>query len=114
MLEMKYGVTVGNLDTNGYGKSIMQTDTEQCLMCGNRNGAQLCRHEVCYGTSDRRKSKAMGLWVRICGSGCGCNAHHLAHNNKNIIDNLHRKAQKACDREYGEGTFFRVFGRNYL
>lgn len=94
------------LDRNGYAESVITKNYNNCFICG---GYSETRHELQFGTSDRKKSKAMGLWIPICAT-----CHRMAHNDKETIDGLHMIAQKECDRHYGEGTFYEIFGVNYL
>jgi len=102
--ELKYQFDL-HPDDNGYSESIISTQ-EKCYCCGDTN---VTRHELQFGTADRKLSKALGLWVWIC-PGC----HRQAHRTKYIIDDFHKLAQFECDRVYGEGTFAKVFKRNYL
>ena len=94
------------LDRKGYGESIMTENTEVCFNC--KRPAENW-HELQFGTADRKKSKALGLWVPLC-----ADCHRKAHARNDIITDFHKLAQQECDRWYGEGTFFKVFGRNYL
>lgn len=93
------------LDRNGYGESIM-SEREDCFIC---HSPDVTRHELVFGTANRKKSKAMGLWVWICPR-----CHNVCHRDKNTIETYQKLAQQQCDAWYGEGTFFEVFGRNFL
>ena len=105
VLAIKYGIEVGFLDENGYGESII-SEREICYCCQDPN---CTRHELQFGQADRKLSKALGLWVWLCPT-----CHSQAHRVKYMIDDFHKLAQSECDRWYGEGTFCRVFQRNYL
>ncbi len=94
------------LDRNGYGESII-SEREECFICHTE--LNITRHELVYGTANRKKSKALGVWIWICPR-----CHNIAHRDKQTIDTLHKLAQQECDNWYGEGTFFEVYGVNYL
>ena len=105
----KYGIEVEKLGRNGYSKSIMMEEPDHCYFCGDAN----CDwHEVIYGTANRGKSKALGLWISVC------RMHHVVLHNpktdeeKEAAEKLKQEAQKRLDEKYGEGTFFRIYGRN--
>jgi hypothetical protein len=109
MLSRKYGIDTGKLDRNGYGKSIMMAETDHCYFCGDAN---IARHEVVYGTANRGKSKALGLWITVCP-----HHHTLLHNPAEEADirrseKLKQDAQRRLDELHGEGTFFRIYGQN--
>jgi len=106
MLLQKYGVEVGKLDHNGYSESLITKNMDECFNCHRPYENW---HELQYGTSDRKKSKALGLWIPLCRE-----CHAMAHRKKDVIDDYHKLAQQTCDNYYGKGTFFKVFGRNYL
>lgn len=112
-MKVKYLVEAYNirLDRNGYGKSIMQHDLSYCFKCG-RSCEKLDRHEV-FGSSERSKSKAMGLWVMLCHDSCHLNG---VHTDTVYRGRLRAKAQKAAMREYGWTTerFIEEFGMNYM
>ena len=105
ILEVKYGIEVGELDSNGYGRSLLH-DPVDCYICHSPN---IARHETMYGYADRQKSKALGLWVALCPE-----HHDQAHKDNETRIGLKEISQYELDKEYGEGTFFRVYGRNYL
>ena len=101
-LKWKYNLT---LDNNGYAESIITKNYDECFIC---HGVAVTRHEIIFGISDRKKSKALGLWLPICAK-----CHREAHRNKQVIDDLHLLAQQECDKWYGKGTFYEVYGVNY-
>lgn len=94
------------LDRNGYAESVITKNYNNCYICGRYADT---RHELQFGTSDRKKSKAMGIWIPTCAV-----CHRAAHREVATIDGLHKIAQTECDRHYGKGTFYKVFGVNYL
>lgn len=100
------------LDQNGYSKSIIQTDMTCCYLCGSRT-SRLDRHEV-FPSSNRSKSKSLGLWVMLCHSTCHEGASGV-HQNAELARELKCKAQEIAQNEYGWDTqeFIRRFGKNY-
>ena len=102
-LKWKYDL---QLDRNGYGESILTLNHDKCFLCDD---VAVTRHEIVFGTADRKKSKALGLWIPICAE-----CHREAHRNRKVIDDLHVLAQQECDKFYGDGVFFEVYGENYV
>ena len=102
---------MSDLDRNGYAPSIMQNDVSYCFICG-RTDRKLDRHEV-FGASNRKKSKALGLWVMLCHDTCHLNGVH-----KNAADALILKeeAQRVAMLRYGwtKEDFIKKIGRNYI
>lgn len=101
----EYGTT---LDRNGYAPTIMQR-AERCYMCGREGILQ--RHEI-YGSSNREKSKALGLWVWLCPE-CHHDVHFVHADRKTW---LREHGQKRAYQRYGwsENEFRERFGRSYL
>lgn len=93
---------------NGYIPSIVQT-AEECYIC-HRQG-DLARHEPLDGIGRRQKSKALGLWVRLCPY-----HHDVSHKDRELQDLLRADCQRAAMKRYGWTTeqFISEFGRNYL
>ena len=102
------------LDSNGYAKSIVQSDTSMCFLCKRATG-KLDRHELMGGVANRQKSKAYGLWVSLCHYPCheGPTGPHM---NAKTALYLHQVGQKAAMEAYGWTTegFIKQFGKNYL
>ena len=98
-------------DHNGYNASILQDDTNCCYLCGRRSG-KLDRHEI-YGASNRKKSKALGLWVVLCHRPCHL---ELAHGDRDTMDLLHRRGQIAAMNHYmlDRKEFINLIGRSYI
>lgn len=99
------------LDRNGYAPSILQDDLTECYRCGHSH-EKLDRHEI-YGAANRKKSKALGLWVMLCHDSCHLNGVH-----KDASENrrLKQKAQRIAMKHYGWTTedFIREIGKNYI
>ena len=95
------------LDRNGYAPTIMQK-AERCYMCCRSDS--LKRHEI-YGSSNREKSKAFGLWVWICPD-CHYDLH-FAHAERKMW--LREQGQIRAQSHYGwtENEFRGKFGRSY-
>lgn len=101
------------LDRNGYAPSIVQSDTHRCYLCGKTTG-KLDRHEI-FGASNRRKSKAYGLWVMLCHYSCHEGAWGV-HQNADVALKMRRIGQTAAMEAYGwtREDFIQHFGKNYL
>ena len=96
------------MDSNGYNPSIMPGDSEeQCFLCGV--GGDLARHEVFFGTANRKLSKKYGLWVHLCPL-----CHGNVHNDRELDLSLKKIGETAFNTKYGFPEFMRIFGRNYL
>lgn len=52
------------MDSNGYNKSLLDTEAGECYLCPYVGDT--ARHEIFYGTSTRALSKRLGLWVNLC------------------------------------------------
>lgn len=101
----EYGVT---LDRNGYAPSIVHTSAG-CFNCNREQDLQ--RHEIYHGPY-RQKSKAYGLWVRLCPE-----CHMKLHNKFPEWDRALKKVgEAACILEYDWSIkdFRDRFGKNYL
>lgn len=99
------------MDKNGYNKSILQDDLSYCYICG-RSCEKLDRHEI-FGGSNRKKSKAYGLWVMLCHDSCHLNGVHAFPGK---YEYLKQKAQRVFMTYYGwnKEEFIQLFGRNYI
>lgn len=97
------------MDQNGYNPSLLQTDHTVCFRCGTSVG-KLDRHEI-YPSSNRQKSKRLGLWVTLCRR-----CHEDAHGYNSVMIALKQAGQSAAMHTYGWSTeeFIRQIGRNYL
>ena len=102
-----------DLDRNGYAPSILQEDTSRCFACG-RCDRKLDRHEAFFG-SNRRKSKAYGLWVTLCHDPCHLGKDGYQYS-ASKAGGLRAFAQIKAMEEYGWSVqdFRELFGKNYL
>lgn len=106
------------MDSNGYNPSIMQSDLARCYICG-RNDEPLHRHEVFHADYKgviRRKSKAWGLWVMLCGFRCHEIGKYSVHRCRETDLLLKKEAQQRAMDYYGITVeeFINEFGRSYL
>lgn len=92
-----------------YSKSIMQEDTDYCIICG-RYGTEI--HHVFFGTGNRKLSTRYGLIVGLCYD------HHRGskgvHFNKELDLRLKQMGQRRFQEVYENSVFLAIFGRNYL
>ena len=92
-------------------KSIIRGDRKgQCYLCGNICYTE-CHH--IYGGANRKLSEKFGLKVYLCFP------HHRGgregvHENRELMEQLHRIGQEAFEREHTREEFMKIFGRNYL
>lgn len=97
------------LDSNGYAPSIMGCDDSECFICGWKGDT--VRHEVFYGTANRKLSKKWGCWVTLC-----VPCHQSIHTNpecKYVDQSLKQTVYEVFCRKHGKETFRKVFGRTY-
>jgi len=98
------------VDKNGYNPTILQ-DKEEFFV--SHETSNLVRHEVFYGTANRKLSKEYGLWVWLKPSW-----HNMSNNgvhfNKELDLSLKRYAQKKFEEKYSRDEFIKIFGKNYL
>ena len=99
------------LDRNGYAKSVLPTVDGVCYLCGNHT--ETIRHEVYYGTANRKVSKQSGTWVNICPR-----CHEKVHRNPNAGIDLLLKRKGEYFYSIADGNthagFMRTFGRSWL
>ena len=91
-------------------KSIIQDDTEYCIICG-RYGTEI--HHVFFGTANRSLSEKYGLIVGLCPY------HHRSskgvHGGNRELDlRLKRMAQERFTEVYKDLDFMAIFGKSYL
>lgn len=93
-------------------KSIIQSNNE-CYVCHAKHC--LHRHEVFYGTSNRKKSLADGLTIKLCGKHHNLSSEGV-HFNKDLDLKLKRLGQIVWEEYYQKSTdeFIKRYGRNYL
>lgn len=94
------------LDSNGYSKSLFDTSSEECYLCGR--GGDICRHEICHG-ANRQLSKYYGLWINLCPE---CHAKvHREDNGKYRY--LKQDAEDLFTEAYPDKNFMEIFGRSW-
>ena len=95
------------MDRNGYNPSILATWDWECYICSNF--AETVRHEVFYGTANRRNSKKYGTWVYLCPR-----CHAALHEDPDGLDaELKRHTQWVFERTHTREEFMEIFGRSY-
>lgn len=94
------------LDSNGYAPSIMETEDGLCFM--HKGKCETVRHEIYFGTGNRKVSKANGFWVNICPR-----CHAYIHANKDTDEELKRECYRVFTRSHSPEDFFRLIGRYY-
>ena len=75
---------------------------------------QLEEHHVMEGTANRKLSEKYGLKVYLDPQHHRLNKEESPHQNAEIGDLLHRKAQEAFEAKYSHEKWMEVFGKNYL
>lgn len=104
----EYGVT---LDGNGYAPSIVDYYSAVNKRCFECDWTQdLVRHEV-FNASNRKKSKAYGLWVYLCPR-----CHMEIHDHPDKARHLKKIAQRQAMAWYkwDIDEWRERFGKNYL
>lgn len=97
-------------------KSIIQKDTDKCLLCGMGAGLEkLDKHHV-FGGALRSKSEKYGLTVYLHHKKCHIFGDLSVHKNAEIDRAIKKHAQKIAMKKFGWSTddFIREFYRNYL
>ena len=100
------------LDRNGYAKSLFKTKANVCFAC--RISCPTERHEI-FGGPLRNKSKALGLWLDLCG-GCHRTRPDAVHQCEKSANQLKAMAQTLAMKTYGWDMeeWMRRFYKNYL
>ena len=96
-------------DRNGYNESIMATEAGRCYVC--RTETETVRHEVYYGTKNRKISKINGFWLDVCPT-CHRRIHDVP--GKGFDKLLKQKCQKNYEAFGTRDGFRRLVGRSYL
>lgn len=92
------------LDSNGYAASIFDTRAGLCYLCGAH--CDTARHEIFYGTADRKTSKATGCWINLCPR-----CHEAVHQDS---EKMHKAGQRVFEFVHSHDEFIELFGKNYL
>ena len=96
-------------DRNGYNKSIMATEAGRCYVC--RIETETVRHEIYYGTKNRKISKINGFWLDVCPT-CHRRIHDVP--GKGFDKLLKQKCQKNYEAFGTRDGFRMLIGRSYL
>lgn len=97
-------------------KSILQTDTEVCWLCGRpAAGDPLDKHHV-FGGAYRKKSERYGLTVWLHHNVCHIFGDKAVHQCAERNREMQKRAQVIAMATYGwsEDEFRTMFGRSYL
>lgn len=98
------------MDKNKYNKSILNTEQGKCFVCGS--STETARHEVFYGTANRKISKKLGLWINICPA-----CHNKVHSDCELDLMLKKLAQMEYLKTHDITEFMDIksgIGKNYL
>lgn len=95
------------MDSNGYNTSLFSTEQGHCYLCNRVEDT--ARHEVFFGTGNRKLSKRYGTWVNLCPS-----CHSMVHSDRTYDLMLKRQAQMLFSRKYDHKKYMELFGKNYL
>lgn len=88
---------------------MLNNREDGCFLCGRYPTEE---HHIVFGTGYRELSEKWGVKVYLCKEHhTGCNG---VHNNQQLNLKLKKLGQIELDERCGSGTFFKVFGRNYL
>lgn len=96
-------------DRNGYNESIMATEAGRCYVC--RTETETVRHEIYYGTKNRKISKINGFWLDVCPT-CHRRIHDVP--GKGFDKLLKQKCQENYEAFGTRDGFRRLVGRSYL
>lgn len=91
--------------------SILQKDLTKCFVCGTC--VNIHKHEIYYGSDNRKKSIQHGFYVALCGE-----HHNLSNKGVHFNKTLDKVLKRACQSEYekthSREEFVKIIGRNYL
>ena len=88
---------------------ILQTKKE-CYFC--KTTQNLHRHEVFYGTANRKKSIQYGCQVWLCGKHHNLSTEGVHFDKKKDLK-LKIDTQKKFEEKFGHTKFMEVFHKNY-
>lgn len=94
------------LDRNGYAPSLLDTESGACYLCGRRRDT--VRHEIYFGTGNRKLAKAAGLWANLC-----TDCHARVHADKKYDEFLKNVGYEVYTREHSPEEFYKLFRRYY-
>lgn len=85
--------------------SILTDNMEKCILCPKK---AVNKHEVFFGTGQRKLSMKYGLVIPLCYQ-CHINMHH--NSTQQLI--WHIKGQTAFEKEYPDLNFLEIFKEKY-
>ena len=94
---------------NGYVPSILETWEGEDFFYNYIINTQTVRHEIFFGTGNRKISKANGFWVNVTP-----NVHKMIHENRDLDLALKCLCQRKYEETHTRDDFMRLIGRNYL
>lgn len=95
------------MNRNGYAPSIMDTAFGEDYIL--KIEMPTARHEIFFGTSNRRLSKKYGLWVNVCPQ-----IHNKIHADRETDLKLKKQGQSKFEETHSREEFMALFGRNWL
>ena len=110
VLSTIYSFSIYVLGVDALMKSIIQTNKENCFICGRRANEE---HHCIYGTANRKLSEKYGLKVYLC-TDCHRTGKYAVHRCHEIDLKLKKIAQRKFEKEYPKLSFLQIFGKNYL
>ena len=78
---------------------------QECEICGYF--CQCARHEIFYGTANRKLSIKWGMVIFICPA-----CHRQVHDDPDLRDELEAKYQQRFEEQYPDEKFMAIFGKN--
>lgn len=91
--------------------SIITDDLSRCYLCGSKNLIE--KHEIVYGTANRRLSIEYGLVVGLCHK-CHNEPPLGVHHNYLMDLKLKQMAERKFNEYYPNQNFIDIFGQSYL
>lgn len=91
-------------------KSIVQTETDRCYLCGCRQGLET--HHILGGIANRRLADRYGLTVRLC-QRCHTGKNGAQYD-KDLNLLLKQEAQRRFEALHGHSEWMETFRKNYL
>lgn len=98
------------MDRNGYNPSIMQ-DKEECYI--TKQTGDLVRHEIYFGSANRKISKEQGFWVWLRPEWHNTSDYSV-HFNRALDLRLKMDCQEIYEKTHSREEFTALIGRSYL
>jgi hypothetical protein len=92
-------------------KSIISNE-RACYIC--KTTLNLHRHHCIYGTANRKKAEADGLWVYLCQEHHEGPVNGVHGRNKELDKYLHQVAQRAYEAKKGHEAYMKRYRLNWL